>query len=238
VVLPHGGPWVRDTWGFDGEVQFLASRGYAVLQPNYRGSTGYGWMFPAEDGWNFRKMHDDVTDATKLMIASGLIDSGRIAIMGGSFGGYLAVSGVVNEPALYRCAITIAGVFDWGQLIKNEKYDQYDNPSYGRMIRRLGNPDQEPEKFDPISPGRHVDQIRVPVFVSGGKQDQIVEIGQSRALISALEKYHVPHETLLVTAEGHGMSNLDNQVELYTRIEAFLAKNLLPAKPAAPGTAP
>ena len=113
VVLSHGGPWARDTWGYNCEVQFLASRGYAVLQTNYRGSTGFGWMFPIEDEWDFRKMHDDVTDATKAVIAKGLIDSNRIAIMGSSFGGYLAISGVVNEPSLYRCAVTIAGVFDW-----------------------------------------------------------------------------------------------------------------------------
>jgi dipeptidyl aminopeptidase/acylaminoacyl peptidase len=94
VVLPHGGPWFRNVWGFDHEAQFLASRGYAVLQPNYRGSSGYGWMFPEKDRFAFRKMSDDVTDATKTLLASGMIDSRRIAIMGGSFGGYLAISGV------------------------------------------------------------------------------------------------------------------------------------------------
>ena len=230
VVLPHGGPWVRDNWGYDGEVQFLASRGYAVLQPNYRGSTGYGWMFPEEDEWDFRKMHDDVTDATKAMIASGLVDSGRIAIMGGSFGGYLAVSGVVNEPALYRCAVTMAGVFDWAQQINDKKYDQYDSPVYRRMLRKLGDPKKEPEKFDAISPGRHADRIRVPVFVAGGKDDQTVEIEQSKTLIASLNRLKIPHETYLVAEEGHGMAHLDKRLELYTRIEAFLAKNLLPAK--------
>jgi acetyl esterase/lipase len=234
VVLPHGGPWVRDTWGFNGEVQFLASRGYAVLQPNYRGSTGYDWMFPDEDLWGFRKMHDDVTDATKAMVASGLIDGGRVAIMGGSFGGYLAVSGVVHEPALYRCAVTIAGVFDWEQQIKDKKYDRYENPTFGRMIRKLGDPKQQPEKFAAISPLRQVDQIRVPVFVSHGKDDPVVDIGQSRRLISELENHHVTHESLLVGEEGHGMGHLDNQIELYTRIEAFLAKYLMP--PTAVGT--
>ncbi len=230
VVLPHGGPWVRDRWGFDGEAQFLASRGYAVLKPNYRGSTGYNWMFPEDDTWDFRKMHDDVTDATHTMIASGLIDKNRIAIMGGSFGGYLAVSGVVNEPTLYRCAITIAGVFDWEQQIKAQKYYRYDDLRYTRMIRNLGDPKVEKEKFDAISPGRHVDRIRVPVFVSGGKDDQTVEILQSKNLISELEKYHVPFEKLLVSDEGHGMGHLKNEVELYTRIEAFLAKHLAAPK--------
>ncbi len=230
VVLPHGGPRVRDTWGFDGEVQFLASRGYAVLQPNYRGSTGYRWMFPEEDEWDFRKMHDDVTDATKAMIASGLIDGRRVAIMGGSFGGYLAVSGVVNEPDLYRCAVTLAGVFDWEQLIKDKKFDQYESPTYRRMLRKLGDPKQQPEKFEAISPGRHADRIKVPVFVSGGKDDQTVEIEQSKRLIAALERFKIPHETYIVGEEGHGMAHLSKRVELYTRIEAFLAKNLPPAK--------
>jgi dipeptidyl aminopeptidase/acylaminoacyl peptidase len=230
VVLPHGGPWLRDNWGFDPEVQFLASRGYAVLQPNYRGSTGYNWMFPEEDEWDFRKMHDDVTDATKTMATSGLVDRGRIAIMGGSFGGYLAVSGVVNEPDLYRCAVTMAGVFDWAQLIKDKKYDKYDSPTYGRMMRKLGDPKQQPEKFDAISPGRHADKIRVPVFVAGGKDDQTVEIEQSKTLISTLNRYKIPNETYIVGEEGHGMAHLDKRVELYTRIEAFLAKNLTPAK--------
>jgi acetyl esterase/lipase len=230
VLLCHGGPWARDTWGFDAEVQFLASRGYAVLQPNYRGSTGSNWLFPKEDEWDFRKMHDDVTDAAKTMTASGLIDPKRIGIMGASFGGYLAVSGVVNEPDLYRCAVTNAGVFDWEDLIQDKKYNQFDSPVFGRMVRKLGDPKKQPEKFETISPGRHVERIRVPVFVAGGKDDQTVEIEQSRHLISSLQKHGVTHESLLVREEGHGMGNLANQVELYGRIEAFLAKHLMPKK--------
>ena len=232
VVLPHGGPWARDSWGFDREAQFLASRGYAVLKPNYRGSNGYAWMFPEEDRWDFRKMHDDVTDATKAMIASGLIDGNRVAIMGGSFGGYLALAGVVNEPQLYRCAVTIAGVFDWAQQIKDKRYNQYDSPVFGWLMRKLGDPERQREKFDAISPVRHVDQVRVPVFVAHGKDDPIADIGQSRSLISELEKNHVPYEAFLVSEEGHGMGHLDNQVELYSRIEAFLAKYLGTATPA------
>jgi acetyl esterase/lipase len=231
VVLCHGGPWARDTWGFDGEVQFLASRGYAVLQTNYRGSDGISWMFPEEDKWDFAKMHDDVTDATKGVMASGLVDRDRVAIMGGSFGGYLAVSGVVNDPTLYRCAVAIAGVFDWERQIKDKKYDQYDSFVFGRLMRKLGDPKKQPAKFDAISPGRHTDQIRVPVFVAGGKEDQTVEIEQARALLSALDKNHVPHESYITADEGHGMAHIDKQVELYTRIEAFLEKNLARTKP-------
>ncbi|HWA86711.1 MAG TPA: alpha/beta fold hydrolase [Opitutus sp.] len=233
VVLPHGGPWVRDTWGFDEEVQFLASRGYAVLQPNYRGSPGYDWMFPDTDLWDFRKMHDDVTDATKAMLGTGLVDPGRVAIMGGSFGAYLALSGVVNEPSLYRCAVTIAGVFDWAAVMRNKRFDRYDNPTYSRLLLKLGDPKRQAEKFDEISPVRHVDQVRVPVFVAHGKEDPVADIGQSRELISELEKNHVPHETMIVGGEGHGMAHLKNEVELYERIEAFLARNLAPEAAAA-----
>jgi len=234
VVLPHGGPFVRDAWGFDAEVQFLASRGYAVLQPNYRGSSGYDWMFPEEDRYQFRKMSDDVTDATRTLLKSGLVDPRRVAIMGGSFGGYLAVSGVVHEPELYRCAVTIAGIFDWEQVMQEEKYYQYDTPSYGWLMRKLGDPRKQQEFFDSISPVRHVDQIRVPVFVAHGKDDPVADVSESRRLISALKEFHVPHEVMLVAREGHGIRHLNKELELYERIEAFLAKNLAPVAPVVP----
>lgn len=230
IVLPHGGPWVRDTWGFNGEVQFLASKGYAVLQPNYRASTGYDWMLSQAELWDFFKMHEDVTDATRAMMASGLIDKDRVAIMGASFGGYLAISGVVNEPDLCRCAITNAGVFDWERMILDEEYDRFDSPQYARFIYKLGDPRKNPEKFDAISPGRRADTIRVPVFVAGGKDDPVVEIAQSKKLVSMLEKGGVPHETCFVGEEGHGMRHIEHQVELHGRIEAFLARNLAPRK--------
>jgi len=233
VVLCHGGPWARDTWGFDGEVQFLANHGYAVMQPNYRGSTGYGWMFPEEDEWDFLKMHDDVTAATKTLIASGLIDKERIAIMGASFGGYLAISGVAHEPDIYRCAVTNAGVFDYALQVQSEKYGKYDLPYYGRMLKKLGDPKKEPAKFAAMSPINFVNQIRVPVFVAAGKDDQTVEIEQSKRLVSALEKNKVPFEKLFVGEEGHGMRHLKNQVELYDRVIVFLDQYLKPSKPVA-----
>jgi len=229
VVLAHGEPWARDNWGFDGEVQFLACHGYAVLQPNYRGSTGYNWMFPEEDKWDFIKMHDDVTDATKTLIASGLVDKNRVGIMGASFGGYLAIAGVAHEPELYRCAVTNAGVFDWALQVQSEKYDQYDHPSYGRMIKKLGDPKKNEEKFTAMSPINFVDKIRVPVFVAAGTEDHVVGIQQSKRLVSALDKYKVPYEKLFVSDEGHGMSYLKDKVELYDRILVFLDKYLKPA---------
>lgn len=228
VVLAHGGPWVRDTWGFDGEVQFLANRGYAVLQPNYRGSQGYDWQFPEEDRYAFVKMHEDVTDAAKAVAASGYVDPKRMAIMGGSFGGYLALSGVTREPDLYRCAVTIAGVFDWERVMNADKFYQYESNSYAYLKRKLGDPAKQREKFAAMSPIHLVNQVHVPVFVSHGTDDYVAEVSESKRLISELNKYKVPNEVLLVRGEGHGMGHLTNQVELYSRIEAFLAKNLAP----------
>jgi acetyl esterase/lipase len=220
VVLPHDGPWERSTWGYNELVQFLASRGFAVLQPNYRGSPGYNWMFPDEDLWAFRKMSDDVTDATKTLIASGLVNVDRVAIAGWGFGAYLALAGVVNEPGLYRCAVANEGLFDFAHLIKEEKSYQFDHPAYGRLVRKLGDPKKNQAKFDAISPTRHIDQVRVPVFIGQWKGASGVAMLQARQLDSDLEKNQIPHEFVLNDYP------IKKQVEFYTRIEAFLHKNL------------
>ena len=232
VVIPHGGPFARESWGFDGEAQLLASRGYAVVKPNYRASPGYQWKFPEDDLWDFVKMSHDVTDVTKAVIATGLVDPERVALMGGSFGGYLTLKGLVDEPGLYRCGVAISGVFDWEQLIKDKKYDatQYGSSEYGQLLHRLGDPRKEPAKFDEIAPVRHVDRVRVPVFVSHGGEDFNVDVGQSTRLIAELKNHNVPYEAYIVGNEGHGMYYFANRVEQYTRIEAFLAKNM-PATP-------
>ena len=230
VVLSHGGPWARDYWGFNGEVQFLASRGYAVLQTNYRGSTGYNWIFPYADRYDFVKMHQDVTDATRTLIKSGLVDAKRVGIMGTSFGAYLALSGVAHELEMYRCAVVNAGVFDWEEVIREAKFNKFDSTEFATLVRHLGDPRNEKEKFEAISPARHVANVRVPVFVAHGKDDPIAPIAESRRLVSALQKHGVPHESLFKGGEGHGMGHVDSQVELYGRIEAFLAKHLMAAK--------
>jgi len=233
VVLPHGGPWARDTWGFDREAQFLASRGYAVLQPNYRGSPGYDWKFPQNDMWAFRKMHDDVTDAVKTLLTTGLIDAERVAIMGTSFGGYLAACGAAFEPEMYRCAIAIAGVFDWERVLKEARSKRFESAEFGILLRNLGDPAAKQEEFDEISPLRHVSKIKIPFLVAHGKVDDVASISESRALIAELEKHNVPFDTLFVRGEGHGMSRLKNQVELYSRVEQFLAAHLAPRRTAA-----
>lgn len=226
VVLPHGGPWVRDTWGWDPQAQFLASRGYLVFQPNYRGSTGYGWRFPEADEWDFKKIHEDVTDGVQAFLKSDIVDRNRVAIVGGSFGAYLALCGAANEPGLYRCAVGIAGVYDWEEALAEDKGDDFFPARYGIMKRHLGDPKLQAENYAAISPMRHVDRIKIPVFIAHGRDDRVVSVAQSKRLIRELKKNHVPTEVQLEYGEGHGFQQLDNQIELYTRIEAFLATNL------------
>ncbi len=226
VVYPHGGPFVRDSWQWDPVAQFLASRGYAVFQPNYRGSDSYGWRIPADDMWAFRKMHDDVTDGVAAMKRSGLVDADRIAIMGGSFGGYLALCGASFEPGTYRCAVTLSGVFDWERMIRELGRLRDNTVGKKRLLRKLGDPAKNQAFFDEISPLRHLEQVRIPIFVSHGTEDSVVDVAQSKRLVGELEKRHIPHVALFESGEGHGTAFVDNRVELYTKIEQFLATNL------------
>jgi len=231
VVYPHGGPWVRDAWGYDPVVQFLASRGYAVFQPNYRGSEDYDWRFPAADRYDFIKMRNDVTDGTNALIRSGYIDRNRIAIMGGSFGGYLALCGAAFEPNLYRCAITLSGVFDWGRVMDEARQDNYfDSARYLYFRRHLGDPKADPAKFDAISPLRHMDKARIPVFIFHGWDDLIASIAESKALVSELDARGIPYEKHFFEREQHGLSHLENAVEIYSDIAAFLDKYTAPGR--------
>ncbi len=237
IVLPHGGPWVRDTWAYSPDVQYFASLGYAVFQPNYRGSPGYDWRCPSNEfggQWDFVKMHEDVTDGVKAVCKNPLIDAKRVAIMGGSFGGYLALCGATREGNLYRCAVTIAGVFDWERVLKDAKNDERIRGRYGLFLRNLGDPKKNKACYDEVSPLRHIDQVKIPVFVTHGKDDFIAQASQSRRLVDELEKHHVPYEKLFVGGEGHGFAYYKNRMKVFTAISAFLEKNLapLPAEPA------
>lgn len=228
VVYPHGGPFHDDIKTWNPVVQFLASRGYAVLQVNYRGSTGQSWRFTEEQTWEFRKMSDDVSDAVRYLIRSGAVDSKRIAIMGTSFGAYLALSGVVNEADLYRCAVAIAGIYDWEKVLKEAyRYDRT-NTRYDSLRKKLGDPKLNREKFEEISPLRHITQVRVPVYVAHGYDDPTAAVEESKRLIAALEANKIPYEKQLVRGEGHGFRKLENQVELFSAIDAFLRKNMSP----------
>ena len=226
IVLPHGGPWVRDVWGYDPESQFFASRGYLVFRPNYRGSAGYNEAISQQPRVEFRKMHEDVTDGVRALVAAKIADPAHLAIVGASFGGYLAMCGAAFEPDLYRCAVTIAGVFDWEQALKD---DRANNPeSFRRYWLRseLGDPKAQREKFEAMSPYLHAKDIRIPVLVIHGKEDTNADTGQSRRLVKALKKAGVSHEAMFIADEGHGFASLQHRVELFTRVEAFLKKNI------------
>lgn len=225
IALPHGGPWASDRWGWDAEAQFLASRGYAVFQPNYRGSTGYDWRFP-NDLWDFPKMHQDVTDGVKALRHLKMIDGDRLAIMGASFGGYLALAGATEEPDLYRCAITNAGVFDWQEMVSDAYRTRFEDARYQTLRRNLVDPAAGGADLDRISPLRRVANIKIPIFVAHGREDRVVNIRQSKQLVAELEANHVPHEVFFARGEGHGLEALDHRITLYTAIEAFLARNL------------
>lgn len=226
IVLPHGGPWARNSVGYDPEAQFFASRGYVVFQPNYRGSSGYGPAISQTPRFDFRGMHNDVTDGTKALIKAGVADPARVAILGSSFGGYLAVCGAAFEPALYRCAVTIAGVFDWELVMKEARFNDPETFRYDFWRRHLGDPQQHAEKFESISPLRATTPIKIPVFVAHGEVDPVADASQSHRLVRSLQANGSPYETMFVPGEAHGFAALTNRVELYTRIESFLKKHL------------
>ncbi len=226
VVIPTSGSGIRWVWGFNPEVQFFASRGYAVLQPNHRGSAGYTWMYPKEESWDFRKMSDDVAAATRKAIDMGLVDRSRVAIMGSDFGGYLAVAGAAFEPGLYKCAISVSALYDWGKYIREGKYRQFSDPMYSRYLYELGDPKTNSSRYDEMSPLPHASQVHSALFITWGEFDDPELIGQSKEMASAAGKNNVPVETMSFLNESYGVHRLAHRVDLYQHIEAFLSKNL------------
>ena len=225
VVYPHDGPDRRDRWGFDERAQHLASRGYAVLQPNYRGSPGSNWMFSEADQWDYVKMHEDVSAATKTVLRTGLIQKDRVAIMGETFGAYLALSGAVHEPDLYKCVVGLGGMYDWAEVMHEAKDSQYYSGQYGRWKLKLGDPNVEKEKFRRMSPIHFVENMKAPMFVAHDKEDPNISVLESRRLVGELRDHGIVHDTLFISQDG-GMAHLDNRVEVLERVEAFLAKHL------------
>ena len=224
VVFVHGGPYgIRDHWEFDPHVQMLASRGYAVLQVNYRGSGGYGEAFEQA---GFRewggKMQDDVTDATRWAIAQGVADPKRICIFGASYGGYAALEGAVKEPELYRCAIGYVGVYDLRLM-----YTRGDIPqsTYGDnyLKRVLG--EDESVLWD-RSPIAHLDRLKAKVMLIVGGADKRVPPVQGESLRSALNKAHIEHEWIYQRTEGHGFYDEKSAQDMFGKVVAFLDRNL------------
>ena len=233
IVMPHGGPFLRDSWGFDPEVQFLASRGYAVLQPNYRGSTGYGRQF-AERGYGQwgTGMIDDVDDGVDWLVHEGIADGSRVCIMGASYGGYAAIWGAMRSPQRYRCAISLAGPTDLPTLLRYDTRYFIARRYVGEWRRRVQG--EQRNDLNAISPFRHPEMLRVPTLIAHGEQDITVPADQSHRLVRALERAHVANvESVFYPKSGHGFTDAGEAADFYRRVEAFLAAHN-PAGPAGP----
>ena len=223
VVLPHGGPYARDHWGYDPLVQVIASRGYAVLQLNFRGSTGYGqrWREAGHQAWG-TIMHDDITAGARWLIGSGVADPARMCIVGWSYGGYAALTGVEKEPTLYRCAVSIAGVTDMSQMAVDDERFYGGKDSAGDAMGT------DPVALRAESPLAHVEHIRVPVLLVHGEDDYTVLAEQSKAMDRALSREHVPHELVLIRHGEHSLVRPQMRLTLYRKVTQFLRANLGP----------
>ena len=227
VINPHGGPRARDFWGFNPEVQLMANRGYAVLQVNFRGSTGYGQEFD-KAGWGKwgAEMQNDITDAVLWAIDQDIADPDRICIYGGSYGGYAAMAGLTFTPELYKCGINYVGVTDINLLFETMPASW--KLLRAEMKRTIGDPDDEEEArlMAERSPINHVDKIRVPLLMGYGKQDPRVVLDHALNLEKKLKQYEVDYELIIEEKEGHGFRKFENQVEWYTKLIDFLDENL------------
>ncbi|HVN67606.1 MAG TPA: S9 family peptidase [Candidatus Sulfotelmatobacter sp.] len=225
VVNPHGGPWVRDRWGFNPEAQFLANRGYAVFKMNYRGSTGYGKKFyeASFKQWG-KKMQDDVTDGVKWLIAQGIADPKKVAIFGGSYGGYATLAGITFTPDLYCCAVDYVGVSNLFTFMKT--IPPYWKLELKSMYEMVGDPEKDKELLRSASPVFHADKIKVPLLIAQGAQDPRVNKAESDQMVAALKKRGVEVEYLVKDNEGHGFHNEENRFAFYEAMERFFAKHL------------
>jgi len=221
VLYPHGGPWYRDDWGFDPVVQLLADRGYAVLQVNFRGSTGFGKRFLNAGNHQFGlAMQDDIEDAVRWAIDKGTADSKRVAIMGYSAGGYATLRGLTRTPALYACGVDIVGPADLGTLLSS--FAPWMKAVKTRWIRRLGDVENDAELRRQLSPLYDADKIQVPLLIGQGEQDPRVSIAQSDAMVAALRSHHVDVKYLVYPDEGHGFSRPENNLDFVGHVEEFL----------------
>jgi dipeptidyl aminopeptidase/acylaminoacyl peptidase len=225
VINPHGGPWARDSWGFNPEVQFLANRGYAVLQMNFRGSTGYGRKFweSSFKQWG-RTMQNDITDGVKWLISQGIADSSRIAIYGASYGGYATLAGITLTPELYACAVDYVGVSNMFTFMKT--IPPYWEPLRQMFYEMVGDPVKDSLMLAEVSPVFLVNRIRCPLLVAQGANDPRVNINESNQVVDSLRKKSIKIEYMVKENEGHGFYNQENQFDFYRAMEKFLAEHL------------
>lgn len=224
VLLPHGGPFeVRDIWYFDRDAQFLASRGYAVLQVNFRGSGGRSVKF-IEAGYREYggKIMDDLIDGVKWATARPDIDGGRVCVYGASFGGYAAMMLPIREPAMFKCSVGYAGRYDLPSRYKQDSFVG-DKQAKNYIVKTMGD---DPGMLARYSPTQHADKIKIPVLLVHGKKDKTTQLDQAEMMRDALIKAGRPPEWMLNDIEGHGFYDSENQKMFYEKLEAFLAKHI------------
>ncbi len=226
ILLVHGGPWWRDSWGYDPEVQWLANRGYAVLQVNYRGSSGFGKLhLNAGNGQlGTGAMQDDLTDAVAWAISDGIADPDRVGIAGASYGGYATLAGLAFTPELYACGVDIVGPSDMKTLI--ESFPPYAAPRKKRWLLRVGDVLTDDALNRRISPIYHADRIEVALLIGQGANDPRVKIGQSDSMVRELRARNLPVTYIVYPDEGHGFARPENAQDFHGRMEEFLAKHL------------
>ncbi len=227
IIVPHGGPWARDAWGYNGFAQFLANRGYAVLQPNFRGSTGYGKKFldAGNKQWG-DKMQDDITWAAKYLVAEGIADAKKIGVMGGSYGGYATLAGVTFTPDVFAAGVSIVGPSNLITLL--ESIPPYWEPIRKLFYERMGDPNTPEGKAQLLrqSPLTHASKIKTPLLVIQGANDPRVTKRESDQIVIALRDRGFPVEYLVAPDEGHGFARPVNNMAMFATSEKFLAKHL------------
>ncbi len=225
VLNVHGGPTVRDVWGWNPEAQWLANRGYLCIQVNYRGSTGYGKAFvnAGDREWG-AKMHDDLIDAVGYVTGQGWADPDRVAIYGGSYGGYAALVGAAFTPDVFRCAVDIVGPSNLKTLL--ESIPPYWEPAKAELYKRVGNPETDQEFLWSRSPLSRARDIRIPLLIAQGANDPRVKQAESEQIVAALEEAGIDHEYMLFPDEGHGFAKPENRLKFYAAAERFLARYL------------
>ncbi|KWX24643.1 peptidase S9 [Mycolicibacterium wolinskyi] len=222
VLDVHGGPWVRVGWGLDPEAQWLANRGYLCVQVNFRGSSGYGKEFlnAGNREWG-AKMHDDLIDAVDYLVERGIVDRDRIAIYGGSYGGYAALIGATFTPDVFRCAVSMVGPSNLNTLM--DSFPEYWKPMIALWHKRVGD---DPDFLWSRSPLSRVQDIRIPMLIAQGENDPRVKRAESEQIVAAMAEHGIDHEYALYENEGHGFAKPENRLDFYHRADRFLAKHL------------
>ena len=226
VAMPHGGPWFRDAWGFDPVVQLLANRGYAVLEPQFRGSAGFGLdhLLAAEHEFGPGKVLADIVDAVDTLVARGTVDRKRVGIMGGSFGGYATLSGLAFAPETFACGVDLVGPSDLATLFRT--FPPYWGPRRQRWINWMGDVENDPALNRRLSPLHHADAMRAPLLIGHGANDPRVKLAASEVIARALRDRGVAVDFVVYPDEGHGFGRAENNLDFYGRVEEFLARHL------------